>query len=551
MTATEPQAAAATGAADAPRWWDEAVGYQVYIRSFADSDGDGVGDLRGIRDRLDHLAWLGVKIVWITPFYPSPMLDHGYDVADYRDIDPRFGTLDDFDALVARAHDLDLKVVIDLVPNHTSDRHEWFAKARSSRDNPHRDYYLWRDPAGDGGPPNNWKGHFGGDAWTYDENTGQYWCHLFLPEQPDLNWRNPAVAGEFDGILEFWFARGADGFRIDVAHALLKHSDLPDLPPAEAKLAEGVEGPVELPEFESLDHVYDVDQPEVTAVYRRWRGLADGHDALLLGEVYILDADRFSRYVVDDDGLHLGFWFPPLHVGWDAGELRKALTKGAAIRGVSWVQGSHDRTRAATRFGGGELGKARQLALATLMMGLPGTPFVYQGEELGLLNGEVPRERWADPIAVRAGEIGHSRDGCRTPMLWEPGPGWGFTTADDAWLPYGDRSDADTVAVQRDDPHSMLRRYRALIALRNAEPDLRGGPVTWLTHSGPILAYRRGEAIVAANAGDGLESLALPAGPWVVVFATDGKRAGEREVERIRLGGQEAVVLKAVGVSST
>jgi alpha-glucosidase len=545
MTALDPQPAAATGAAETRRWWDDAVGYEVYIRSFADSDGDGVGDLRGIRDRLDHLAWLGVKIVWITPFYPSPMLDHGYDVADYRDIEPSFGTLDDFDALVARAHELGLKVVIDLVPNHTSSQHEWFRQARSSRDNPYRDYYLWRDPAADGGPPNNWQSHFGGDAWTYDETTGQYWCHLFLPEQPDLNWRNPAVADEFDRILEFWFARGADGFRIDVAHALLKHSDLPDLPPAEAKLAEGVEGPVELPEFERLDHIYDVDQPEVTAVYHRWRGLADSYDALLLGEVYILEAHRFSRYVADDDGLNLAFWFGALHIGWDAAQLREALTAGAAIRGVSWVQGSHDRTRAATRFGGGELGRARQLALATLMMGLPGTPFVYQGEELGLADGEVPRERWADPIAVRTGEIAHSRDGCRTPMLWEPGPGWGFTTADEAWLPYGKRSEADTVAVQRADPHSALHRYRALIALRNAEPDLRSGPVTWLTETGPILAYRRGDMVVTANAGDHRASLRLPGGHWTVAFGTANDREGETEAQELALGAAEAVVLKA------
>ncbi|HEY8338341.1 MAG TPA: alpha-amylase family glycosyl hydrolase, partial [Egibacteraceae bacterium] len=248
-----------TASQGASRWWRGAVGYEVYLRSFADSDGDGVGDLRGVLEHLDHLAWLGVDIVWVTPFFPSPMHDHGYDVADYCGVDPRFGTLADLDALVAAVHARGMRLLIDLVPNHTSSEHPWFRAARSSRDNPYRDYYVWRDPAPDGGPPNNWTSHFGGPAWTFDEATGQYWLHLFLPEQPDLNWANPAVADEFDAILRFWLERGVDGFRIDVAHALAKHPDLPDNPPADPADADADHALTD--DFRRLQHIHDVNQP--------------------------------------------------------------------------------------------------------------------------------------------------------------------------------------------------------------------------------------------------------------------------------------------------
>lgn len=521
-----PRHAPAFVAPQPRRWWHDAVGYEVYLRSFADSDGDGVGDLPGLLARLDHLAWLGIDVVWITPCYPSPMHDHGYDVADYRGVDPRFGTMADLDALIARCHALGMRFVMDLVPNHTSSEHPWFQAARSSRDNPYRDYYLWRDPAPDGGPPNNWRSHFGGPAWTYDEGTGQYWCHLFLPEQPDLNWRNPAVRAEFDDILRFWFERGVDGFRIDVAHALLKHPDLPDLPPAEL---DAVEGPGNLPEFEALSHVYDLDQqPDVFEVYRRWRRIADEHDALLLGEVYVLDGGRYGPYVADQDGLHLAFWFPPLHIEWEPETLRGALIAGlSAARGhAAWVQGSHDRPRAVTRYGGGRLGQERALAFATLQLGLPGMPVLYQGEELGLADGEVPEDQAADPIGVRARAFTASRDGCRTPIPWAPGPGWGFTTGQ-PWLPFGARTPEDTVAVQRDDEASMLHRFRALVRLRHELDDLRRAELVWLTDAGPVLAYRRGAALVAANCGDAPASLTLPEGGWQVAFRTDGRCDGQ------------------------
>lgn len=490
-----------------PPWWRSAVGYEVYVRSFADADGDGVGDLAGLLAHLDHLVDLGVDLVWITPFYPSPMHDHGYDVADYTGVAPEFGTLADVDAVVAAAHRLGLRVIVDLVPNHSSSEHPWFRASRSSRDDPHREYYIWRDPAPDGGPPNNWKSVFGGEAWTLDRQTGQYWLHLFLPEQPDLNWENPAVAEEFDAILRFWLDRGIDGFRVDVAHALMKHPRLEDNPPAPpaGDAPDEAVGSVAT-SWETIAHVHDVDQPDVLSIYRRWRRIADEYDALLLGEVYLLEADRLMRYVAEDDGLAAAFWFPPLHLRWNLARLRGVLREGVdlALRvqgDIAWVLGSHDRPRMASRYGSGAVGRARALAVATLQLFLPGMPFVYQGEELGLEDGVVPPEDAQDPIAVRGGEPDRGRDVARTPMPWAPGPGLGFTSAERAWLPFGGRTAEDTVEVQRGEPTSPLSTYRRLIKVRRAllTPD---DPFAWLTEDGSLLGLRRGAVLVFANLGE-------------------------------------------------
>lgn len=518
-------------------WWVGAVGYQLYPRSFADSDGDGVGDLPGAVERLDHLAWLGADVVWVNPFYPSPMRDAGYDVSDHCDVDPRFGRLADVDALLARAHALGLRVVVDVVPNHTSSEHPWFRAARSSRESPYRDYYVWRDPAPDGGPPNNWRSVFGGPAWTYDDASGQYWLHLFLPEMPDLNWANPAVAAEFDRILEFWLDRGVDGFRVDVAHALLKHPDLPDLPPAEPGDAAGP-----ATAHDALDHVYDVDQPGTPDLYRRWRDIVDPRGGVLLGEVYLLEAARVGRYVAGQQGLHLAFWLGLLHCPFEPDALRRTLRDAEAEIApcVAWPVGTHDRPRGATRFGGGPAGRERALALATLVLGLPGLPFVYQGEELGLADVDVPPEAMRDPVAWRE-DPDRSRDPARTPMPWEPGDGLGFTGPGvTPWLPFGPRGEADTVAGQRDDAASPLRRFRALIAARRSLDGLSGEAATeWLDHPGQaVLAYRRADALVLANAGDAPAAWPLPPGRWEVAFdSLAGAGAGAGGPERADPGG--------------
>ncbi len=501
-----------------PDWWQDAVGYEVYIRSFADGDGDGIGDLQGLRRRLGHLADLGVDVVWITPFYPSPQADHGYDVADYLDVDPSFGTLEDLDAVVAEAHGLGLKVMIDLVPNHTSDRHPWFLDARASHHAAHRDWYVWRDPAPGGGPPNNWVSHFGGPAWTFDEATGQYYLHLFLPEQPDLNWAHPEVRAAFDRILEFWLDRGVDGFRIDVAHSLVKDPELRDNP-----LLGDAPAPDATPQevFAAYDHRHDLDQPGVVDIYRRWGEIARRHDAVLLGEVYLLDPARLSRYV--DDALDSAFCFPALKTGWDADEIRRMLAAcvAAGASGMSWPLSSHDDPRAASRFGGGARGSRRALAYLGLLAGLPGVPFLLQGDELGLDDGDTAGANH-DPIAVRnPGAVG--RDGSRTPMLWEPGEGFGFTTGE-PWLPFGtNRADEHTAAVQAADPDSHLNRVRRLLdARREVAAVAQGAEVRWLEAGEAVIAFQRGPVVVACHLGEGTARVALPAAGGLLHATADG-----------------------------
>lgn len=505
-------------------WWRRAVGYEIYVRSFSDSNGDGVGYLQGVRQRLDYLAWLGVDALWLTPFFPSPMHDQGYDVSDYTDVDPTYGTLADFDRLVADAHGLGLRVLVDLIPNHTSIEHAWFRESRSSRRNPYRDYYVWRDPGADGGPPNNWVSVFGGPAWTLDEATGQYWLHLFLPEQPDLNWSEPRVAEEFDGIMRFWLERDADGFRIDVADACVKHPALPDNPPATgprrgppAGIASG---------WGTLGHRYDVDQPGLLELHRRWRQLVEPYGALLVGEMGLADPSALARFV-GGGGLDLCFWFEPMEIAWGPESIRAALeTASTTSRDVAWVQGSHDRPRAATRFGGGDTGRARSLALAVLLAGLPGMPFLYQGEELGLEEGLVLPEEARDPISRRAGEHDLGRDGCRTPIPWQWERGLGFTSAKRAWLPFGGRTAADTVAVQRADPTSMLHRYRRLLHVRRELPEVGEAGLEWLAGLESIVAYRRGPVLLAANCGEQPETVDLPEGGWSVAYDTGGLDGG-------------------------
>jgi alpha-glucosidase len=523
------------------RWWSNGVGYEVYVPSFMDGNGDGWGDLPGVEQRLDYLHSLGVDVLWLTPFYPSPMHDHGYDVADYIDVDPRFGTLADFDRLVEKTGQLGMRVLVDLVVNHTSSEHRWFRSARASRDSPHRDYYVWRDPAPDGGPPNNWVSAFGGPAWSYDYKTQQYWLHLYLPEQPDLNWRNPQVVDEVELIMRFWLDRGAAGFRVDSAHYFVKHPDLPDNPIADNASAL-VTGAVS--DWFRFEHRYDIDQPGALDVHRRWRALADRYDALLLGEVYLLDPAALTRYLAQD-GLHASFWFGPVESEWPPVTRDLLLAAAAASEHLAWVQSSHDRRRAVTRYGGGDVGRERALAMATLMIGLPGLFFIYQGEELGLEDGAVDATAAADPIATRGKEHGAGRDGARTPMPWAPGASLGFTTAAAAWLPFGGRTAADTAASQEGSPGAPLERYRSLIAAARRLSDSCDAPLEWLDPNGPVVSYRRGDFLVAANLSDEPQATRLPDGRWECAYSSSGGES-VREERSWPLDSREAVILRHV-----
>jgi len=484
-----PRAAAGRDDPGSGPWWRTAVFYEAYVRSFADSDGDGVGDLGGIRSRLPYLRDLGVDGLWLTPFFPSPGADHGYDVSSYVDVDPQFGTLADFDALLADAHALGLRVVIDLVPNHTSIEHPWFRE--------HPDYYVWADE------PNNWLSVFGGPAWTYDERQGRWYLHLFAREQPDLDWHNPAVQGEFDAIFRFWLDRGVDGIRIDVAHGLFKDPDLADEPE-----------PVPGAELHSFDRRRAIDRPELHPLYRRLRALVDEYDGdrFLVGEVFFRDPQRVAQYVRPDE-LHLVFNFTLLFSAWDAAALRDAIDRsldslGAVGASASWVLESHDVTRLPTRYGGGADGLRRARAAALLLLALPGCAFLYEGQELGIEEVDLPAGARQDPIFFRTGGERLGRDGCRVPVPWTPdAPGYGFTTGT-PWLPapagWGERS----VAAETGDAASTLELFRAALAAR---PD---GRFAWRASPAGTLVFERGGLVCAVNV-DG-EPLRLPDGEVVL-----------------------------------
>ena len=472
-------------------WWRDAVVYQVYVRSFADSDGDGVGDLPGITARLGHVVDLGADAVWLTPFYRSPMADHGYDVADQCDVDPLFGTLADADALLARAHDLGLKVIVDLVPNHSSSAHPWFQEALADPASPMRGRYLFR-PGRDGGPPNDWESVFGGPAWTQVPD-GAWYLHLFDSGQPDFDWRHPAVHEEWDRILRFWLDRGVDGFRIDVAHGLYKQADLADNPP-------GLVGDGPLFQASVMPHAWD--QPEVVDVYRRWRRITEEYagDRVLVGEVFLADIDRVRRFV-GPDVLQQAFNFPLLAADLDAGTWQRLVTASLDAfdrDGCSptWVLSNHDVVRHATRYGGVD----RALAATLTLLGLPGSPYLYEGEELGLEQDDVPPDQREDPIWRRSGGTVEGRDGCRTPVPWtDEEPGHGFTTGT-PWLPFGAQAATRNVAQESADQGSVLALYREALRVRRALDLPR--QVEWLDLGADVLAYRRGDVTVVLSTGD-------------------------------------------------
>ncbi|MEN8234366.1 MAG: alpha-amylase family glycosyl hydrolase [Actinomycetota bacterium] len=478
-----------TPADDAP-WWTTAVVYQIYPRSFRDTTGDGIGDLNGITDKLDYLAdTLDVDAIWISPFYRSPMADFGYDVADYTDVDPMFGTLADFDRLLAEAHRRGLKVIIDWVPNHTSDQHEWFAESRSSHANPKRDWYVWRDAKPGGSLPNNWLAVFGGPAWEFDGATGQYYLHSFLPEQPDLNWRNPEVVDAMHDTLRFWLDRGVDGFRIDVAHFIMKHPDLADNPPAPQPADEA--DFKEMGGYDEWDHINDKGHPDVHEAFRGVRRVLDEYDdRFAVGEIHIFDWDDWAVYYGDGDELHMPFNFSLIWAEWNADAIRRRIEGlEAAIPAHGWpnyVLGNHDEQRLTSRYG-----TRNAAAAAVLLLTLRGQPTLYYGDEIGMPEVAVPKDQQRDPWGQRV--PGMSRDGCRTPMQWTGDAGRGFTEPGiEPWLPFGMDADLRNVAAHLTDEGSLLNLYRRLIEIRKARPSLHSGNIEMLDGlPNDVLGYLR------------------------------------------------------------
>jgi alpha-glucosidase len=506
-----------------PRWWERAVIYQVYPRSYADANADGVGDLPGLISRLDHLEWLGVDAVWLSPIFPSPNADWGYDVSDYLGVHPDFGSMPDLERLIIEAGRRHIRVLLDLVPNHTSDAHPWF------RDGGKREWYVWRDPRPDGSPPNNWRSAFGGPAWTLDERIGRYYLHNFLRQQPDLDWWNEDVRAAFDEILRFWFERGIAGFRIDVAHALLKDRRLRDNPPAR---------PRESPTWRRVGQwpKYNLGLPDAVDVHRRWRRVAREFvpEPLLLGETYVLELEQLMRYVVPD-GLHLCMNFAFLHSPFVASELASVVARTEELLPTDacsvWHASSHDNPRFATRWCDGDEDAIRCALIA--LLSLRGACILYQGDEIGLEARPVPRGRERDVAG---------RDACRTPMVWEDCDGAGFTKPGvEPWLPIGSRG--RNVATQRDDAASILALTRDLIALRRQRRLLRGA---YIPAEAPddVWAFRReGGAFVALNLGDGPVRLGGLEG--AIVIGSDRTRDEEPFSGALELRQREAVVASA------
>jgi alpha-glucosidase len=492
-------------------WWQTCVIYQIYPRSFQDTNDDGIGDLKGIERRLDYLVSLGVEAIWISPIYPSPMVDFGYDVADYCDVDPRFGTLADFDDLLMQAHRRGLKVLVDFVPNHTSDQHPWFVESRASRGNQKRDWYLWRDPAADGGPPNNWISDFGGSAWEWDEVTRQYYYHAFLKEQPDLNWRHPAVRAAMYDVMRFWFDRGVDGFRIDVLWHMLKAADFPDNPPNPAYRSK-------MGEMHRLLQLYSTDQPEVHRIAAEMREIADSYGAkgqgarVLIGEIY-LPVDRLMHYYGGErPEVHLPFNFQLIDTPWEAHSLASVITNYETAlppgAGPNWVLGNHDRPRVAAR-----RGQAQARVAAVLLLTLRGTPTLYYGDELGLSDVTIESSQVRDPRELREPGLALGRDPVRTPMPWDGSENAGFSTAK-PWLPLHDDWRTRNVARMTEDPQSILTLYRRLLALRRDCPALSIGDFVLLNVEEEILVYERRHAserlMIALNLGGRPHRLRLP-----------------------------------------
>ena len=531
-------------------WWQTGVVYQIYPRSFQDSNGDGIGDLPGITQRLDYLSdTLRVDAIWLSPIYPSPMHDFGYDVADYCDIHPLFGTLADFDHLLEETHRRGLKLILDLVPNHTSDEHPWFLESRSSRDNPKRDWYIWRDPAPGGGVPNNWLSHFGGPAWTFDEKTGQYYLHQFVKQQPDLNYRNPEVLNAMLDNMRFWLDRGVDGFRVDVIGLMMKDAEFRDEP-----LNPDWDG---IYPFTKFQHIYTANLPEVHDLIREMRAVLDAYEErMMVGETY-LPNDMLMKYYGSPEKLecHLPFNFQLIRAPWDAAVVKKMVDDYEAAlpsdAWPNWVLGNHDQHRLATRVGPSQARVANMLLLA-----LRGTPTCYYGDELGMENVPIPLEKIQDPPAVNQPEIAHivGRDPERTPMQWDDSPNAGFAAPDvkDLWLPLAPDYKEKNVESELLDPRSMLNFFRNLLALRKASPALIWGDYGPVALDAETQAHcfaftRQAEneqMLVALNFSGEKQELSLPQfGTGKVILSTKLDRDDQVDLANFTLRANEGCII--------
>ncbi|MGH3824209.1 MAG: glycoside hydrolase family 13 protein [Pseudonocardiaceae bacterium] len=497
-------------------WWRDAVFYQVYVRSFADANGDGVGDLEGVRSRLGYLELLGVDALWLTPFFCSPMVDHGYDVSDPRGVDPLFGDLETFDRLLTDAHHRGLRIIIDVVPNHTSDQHEWFqAAVATPPGSPARGRYIFRDGTGFGGmqPPNNWTSTFGGPAWTRlrpsSGDVGQWYLHLFAPEQPDLNWENPEVTADLERTLRYWLDRGVDGFRIDVAHGMAKPSGLPDMPHPIAAGTGLLDTDIADPRFDA-DGVHDI--------HRMIRKVLDEYPArVAVGEIWVSDDVAFARYIRPDE-LHMGFNFRLLAADFTAEAVREAIEHSLlAVQDspapATWTISNHDAIRPVTHYGGGEVGQARARAMMLVQLALPGPVYLYNGDELGLPNVELPDWALQDPVWRRSGFTDRGRDGCRVPLPWEGlTPPYGFNATPGTWLPMPSDWAGYAVEAQLEDPHSTLSLCRQAVDLRREHQGFTGSELEWYGAPPECFAFRRkgGGLVCALNASG--TAVSLPPG---------------------------------------
>ena len=524
-------------------WWQKGVIYQVYPRSYQDCNKDGIGDLKGVIKRLHHLKWLGVTAVWLSPIYPSPMADFGYDISDYTGIHPVFGSMEDFDRLVAEVHAAGMKLILDLVPNHTSDEHPWFLESRSSRDNPKRDWYIWKDPRPDGGVPNNWLSVFGGSGWEWDSHTRQYYYHAFLTKQPDLNWRNPEVQEAMLDVMRFWLEKGVDGFRVDVMWHMIKDEQLRDNPvnPAyESHMAT----------YEQLLPVYSTDQPEVHDIVHKMRKLLDSYEErMMIGEIYLPIDKLVTYYGADNNGAHLPFNFMLLTMPWNARQIAAAIDQyeGAlpAWAWPNWVLGNHDQPRITSRVG---LQQARVAAM--LLLTLRGTPTIYYGEEIAMRDVPIPFGEVQDPQGLNMPDKNLSRDPARTPMQWDSGLYAGFAEVQ-PWLRLSNTYQRTNVQLQRGDPYSMLQLYKRLIELRQQEPALHSGAYVPVAADTQSIAYiRKAEGYASFMIILNLSHrpcyirLGQHACKGKIVLATSPELEGQSTGELINLSGDEGIIIQ-------